>query len=339
MTALDVVRDTILVTAFVGVMMVAVEYLHVLTRGAWPRLLATAGWIQVPVGVLLGTLPGCLGSFAVVALYSHRMISFGALVGCMIATSGDEAFVMLALFPERAVEIMLILAAVGLLAGVATDRLYRPHGSPGRCEEDLLHAGEDCRALEPPLLPVRPPRWTLARGALVTATALFVLAVATGGAGPERWSWLRWTLLLAGSFGCFVSLTAPQHFLEEHLWRHVALRHVPQVFLWTLGALAVTALIERLLPVEHLGETGRWLALGAAALLGLIPESGPHLLVVTLFDRGVVPLSVLLTSSIVQDGHGMLPLLAWSRADFLRVKAINLAIGLAVGAALLALGR
>jgi hypothetical protein len=33
----------------------------------------------------------------------------------------------------------------------------------------------------------------------------------------------------------------------------------------------------------------------------------------------------------VQDGHGMLPLLADSRRDFLKIKAINLFVGLVAG--------
>jgi hypothetical protein len=41
-------------------------------------------------------------------------------------------------------------------------------------------------------------------------------------------------------------------------------------------------------------------------------------------------------SSIVQDGHGMPPLLADSRPDLVKVKAINLLVGLAVGAAMMA---
>ena len=81
-----------------------------------------------------------------------------------------------------------------------------------------------------------------------------------------------------------------------------------------------------------------WTLLIAAALVGLIPESGPHLVFVTLYAGGRIPLSVLVTNSIVQDGHGMLPLLAHSRRDFLRVKTLNLVLGLAVGVAMLALG-
>ena len=68
-----------------------------------------------------------------------------------------------------------------------------------------------------------------------------------------------------------------------------------------------------------------------AWLAGLIPESGPHLLFLTLFAKGAIPFSILMASSIVQDGHGMLPLLAHSRIDFLRIKGINFAVGLVVG--------
>lgn len=41
--------------------------------------------------------------------------------------------------------------------------------------------------------------------------------------------------------------------------------------------------------------------------------------------------SVLLDSSIVQDGHGMLPLLAHSRRSFLGIKLVNFVAGLLVG--------
>ncbi|MDD5230861.1 MAG: putative manganese transporter, partial [Candidatus Marinimicrobia bacterium] len=81
---------------------------------------------------------------------------------------------------------------------------------------------------------------------------------------------------------------------------------------------------------QYFSET-RLLILVIACLVGLIPESGPHLIFVTMFARGLAPFSVLLASSIVQDGHGMLPLLAHSRRDFIRVKLINFGFGLLIG--------
>jgi hypothetical protein len=52
---------------------------------------------------------------------------------------------------------------------------------------------------------------------------------------------------------------------------------------------------------------------------------------VTLFAEGMIPFSILLASSIAQDGHGMLPLLAESKRSFIVVKLINLIYALAFG--------
>jgi hypothetical protein len=76
-------------------------------------------------------------------------------------------------------------------------------------------------------------------------------------------------------------------------------------------------------------EKNLLLVLLIAVLLGVIPESGPHLVFVTLFARGSIPMSILLASSIVQDGHGTLPLLAVSTRAFRAAEKINYPILLA----------
>ena len=74
------------------------------------------------------------------------------------------------------------------------------------------------------------------------------------------------------------------------------------------------------------------------ALLGIVPESGPHLIFVMMYAEGLVPFSVLFTTSFVQDGHGMLPLLSYSLKDSALVKLLNLVFGVTVGGILFALG-
>jgi hypothetical protein len=74
------------------------------------------------------------------------------------------------------------------------------------------------------------------------------------------------------------------------------------------------------------------------AFLGIVPESGPHLIFVMMYAQGLIPFSVLLTTSIVQDGHGMLPLLAYSLKDSLLIKIFNLSYGLMIGGFLYAIG-
>lgn len=325
------------VTAFVALMMIAVEYLNVLTRGAWARGLAASRPRQYLLAVVLGATPGCLGAFAVVALYSHRMVSFGALVAAMIATSGDEAFVMLALFPGTAVLLMGGLALVGAATGVITDRLL-PATADSSGHGFEVHQEDDCQCFPGRLVLDQLREPSAARGSLALATLLFLAALASGSGLAPASVWIRGLLLGLGAFALFAVLTVPDHFLEEHLWRHVVLQHVPRIFVWTAGALALTEGATRFWPQATPSATAHWLALAGASLLGLIPESGPHLLFVTLFEQGLLPVSTLVASSIVQDGHGTLPLLAYSRSDFLKVKAINLVVGFAIGAALMAVG-
>ena len=58
-----------------------------------------------------------------------------------------------------------------------------------------------------------------------------------------------------------------------------------------------------------------------------------------MYAKGLVPLSVLVTSAIVQDGHGMLPLLSYSVRDSVMLKSINLGFGLIIGLGLFWAGR
>jgi hypothetical protein len=149
---------------------------------------------------------------------------------------------------------------------------------------------------------------------------------------------MRITLLAVCLFTIFVVATVPDHFLEEHLWEHVARKHATRIFVWTFGAMLATRVISHHVGVEQWIHENPLSLLILACLVGVIPESGPHLLFVTLYAEGTIPFSVLLASSIVQDGHGMLPLLGESLRVFAAVKAINVLVGLVVGLLVLACG-
>jgi len=59
---------------------------------------------------------------------------------------------------------------------------------------------------------------------------------------------------------------------------------------------------------------------------------------VTLYAKGAMPLSILLANSIVQEGHGLLPLLADSKRSVLAIKVFKFVMGYVLGAAALAAG-
>ena len=176
------------------------------------------------------------------------------------------------------------------------------------------------------------------RGILCALILFFLFYFLIGDIGPEEWNWLKITILLTMSIALFIVLTVPDHFLEEHLWEHIVLEHVPRIFLWTLGALFVLHILIEQIGLNGMGSESNWFLMAIAALIGLIPESGPHVFFITSYAKGLIPISILLVSSVIQDGHGLLPMLAYSRRDFLLIKMIKFIIGLGLGYGLLLLG-
>ncbi|KPK36258.1 MAG: hypothetical protein AMK70_02905 [Nitrospira bacterium SG8_35_1] len=329
----DSLTHAVMITGFVFIMMLVVEYLNVLTGGLWQRGFQGSRWRQYLLAGLLGVTPGCLGAFAVVALYSHRVLSLGAVVTAMIATSGDESFVMFSMIPKTALFISLILFVVGLIAGFLTDTLFREKAAntEGCAQEFELHGLEACTCFPWGQIREQWRRCSLARGALSVILLLLIFGLLTGQLGPPAWNWIRITVFLISVAAIFIVSTVPDHFLEEHLWEHVAKVHIPRVFIWTFGALFLMHLLIGHLQLKDWMQQNQLIMLAVASLVGIVPESGPHLIFLTLFTEKAIPFSILLASSIVQDGHGMLPLLAESRRDFIRIKVINLVVGLMVG--------
>ncbi|MCX8123213.1 MAG: arsenic efflux protein [Spirochaetes bacterium] len=336
-TLLEVIKESLFITMFVIVIMLLVEYINVVTQGKIANL-KTTRFKQYVISVVLGIIPGCLGGFAAAAMYSHGAITLGAIVATMIATSGDEAFVMFAMFPVVAIYLNIALATIGIAAGYCTDIIFKKHVHAEHCCDGLVvhdeipfmhYTLENILSLWKNL--------SLSRASLMSLLAVALLLIVSGFFHQEE-GFIKIALPVIITIAIIIVAIVPEHFLQEHLWEHVIKRHLLRIFLWTLSALIVIHLLVDIMHLDSLIHSARWVILIIAALIGVIPESGPHLLFVVMFAKGLVPLSVLVTSSIVQDGHTMLPLLAQSRKDFLLIKGINLIVGLIVGSIIMAAG-
>lgn len=377
---IDIIRNSILITGLVVIMMMMIESLNIESRGLIFTGLKKTRIGQVVVSALLGLIPGCIGGFAAVSLYTHRIISFGALVAMMIASSGDEAFVMLAMIPDKAMQIFLILFAIAVVCGIAVDLvrekvLKKRRGLPAtdrRLADDKfeIHEHEEDASGGHR----RHLGWK--RAVLFIGVIFFIAALLTGNLGHEHatpeacgaentehvhshghehdevghetyhgahnhgqglslnllsedWMYILFaglSLIVLGVL-CFAS----DHFVEDHLWNHIVKKHLPSIFLWTFGVLALLGF-----GLAHV-DIGQWISGNTALMIllavaiGIIPESGPHMVFVTLYATGIVPFPVLLASCISQDGHSSLPLLAESKISFLWAKVINCAAALLFG--------
>ncbi len=330
-------KQTVIITVFVLFMMVVIEYINVQSKNIWADRLRQSPFLQIIIAALLGITPGCMGAFTVVSLYTHRMISFAGLVTVMIATSGDESFVMFALFPGKALLLNGILLVIAVAAGWIVHMFNRknvstaPHGF-------VIHEHEYCKCFSKSIIIPQLKKISFERAVLLLSTLVFTSLLLSGIFVSPKWDWKKITFLTGSLFLFFVFMTAPEHFLKEHMYNHILKKHVLRIFLWTWGAFIVLHFIQTNALLSNLVRDKSYIILLIAVIIGIIPESGPHLVFVTLFSQNLLPFSILLTNSIVQDGHGMLPLLAESRKDFIKVKAINMLVGLAIGFIMLQFG-
>ncbi len=372
----ETLGHALMITGFVAVMMLVIEYLNVATRGTWEKALSRHTRGQVLLSGGLGATPGCLGAYAVTSLYVHRVITFGSLVAAMVASCGDEAFVMLAMFPERAVQLLGLLFLAGVATGVLTDLLFKQRRTEsGQYREDYTAVHQDEQRCTPFSRREIIDQWRRCSPHRLWLTAflvLFLVGVYSGSIGHQHfelggesghdehaecvhehdenhagehghgahgeWDWIRITLLLTGLVGLLIVVTVPEHFLSEHLWNHLFRVHVWRILLWTFGAMLVIRVLTNHVDVAGIAVDNRVLLLLLACVVGIIPESGPHMVFVSLYAEGAIPFSTLLASCVVQDGHGMIPMLAHSRRAFFGVKLINFAVGLAIGLLGLLLG-
>ena len=375
---IDILRNSVLITGLVVVMMMMIESLNIESRGMVFKGLRRTKFGQVIVAALLGSVPGC-------------MFSFGALVAMMIASSGDEAFVMLAMIPEQALIIFAILFVLAVFVGVITDRIHdRLHarhchkesheecGAESVCDEGYvvheMEDGHDHHGNPEKEHSKRHFGWR--RIVMFVGLAVFIAALATGRLGHDHGAhgkcdhavhaheghqhetcvhsehdheecghaaeatfhvdllsedWMN--VLFAGLsvVMLLVLIFGSDHFVEGHLWNHIIKKHLPVIFAWTFGVLLVLGITLQYVDITSWISDNTVLMILLATLIGIIPESGPHMIFVTLFAAGVVPLPVLLASCISQDGHASIPLLAESRRSFLWAKIINCGVAIAAG--------
>lgn len=385
----DALRNSILITGLVVVMMMMIESINIESRGIFFKGLRKTKTGQVVIGALLGSIPGCMGGFATVSLYTHRMLSFGALVAMMIASSGDESFIMLAMIPDKALILFAVLFILAILVGIIVDKVYdlkhaqhchkHEHDECGvetDCEGFELHehgceheCGHEVTS-ETKGRVEKSRHYGWKRICMFIGLTIFIAALATGQLGHDHSAhaghvhseqccehnhttecsehdheavhshgsfnllsedWMN--VLFAGLsvIILLVLLFASDHFVNEHLWKHIIRKHLPTIFAWTFGVLLVLGIALQYIDIKHWTSTNTALMIVLATLIGIIPESGPHLIFLTLYASGAVSFPVLLASSISQDGHASIPLLAESKKSFLWAKLINCAVALLAG--------
>jgi hypothetical protein len=335
-----------MITSLVLVMMLLIEYFNVLTKGKWGNNLYKSRFKQVFISALFGLVPGCIGGFAIVSMFTHNLVNFGALVATMIASSGDEAFVMFSMIPKTAIILNVVIFAIAIIAGLITNLFVKSYTIPFPDKTHMVIHSHEIGHTSPSWKTIREnlTRISFQRAVLILGLLMFLFGIITGQFehggheiehvgehGHSEWGLENFLFVGLTLVALYILLMVDEHFLEEHLWEHIIKKHFLKIFLWTFGALLGIELLMNYMDITPWLQRNQLTILLIAVLVGIIPESGPHLIFVTLFFNNTIPFSILLANSIVQDGHSALPLLAESKKNFFLMKAINLLAGLIVG--------
>ena len=398
-----ILQQTLIITTLVIGMMMVIEFINVRTGGLWSKRLQKSPWIQILFAIIMGVIPGCLGTYTVVSLYVHRVVNFPALMAALITTTGDEAFFMFSLFPEKALLINLILIVLAIIIatilqfslknkfiGLKDKEMSFPIHENESCSHSHHHHHSVKKNIKN-ISFVRALLITLCLGVLTLVLSGVIdgshhLNLLMGGASEEsvihsiesqqvtespshqdcgeehhhcdyshqvtessshqdcgeehhhshggEADWIRIILIILFVAILIIVTVAEEHFLEEHLWQHVIKVHLPKIFFWTFTVILCLTILNNYVNIHDIIDSKPFIVLLIAILLGLIPQSGPHLIFLILFANGDLPLGIFLANCIVQDGHGALPLLAESREAFFVSKAIKVVVALVLGSVL-----
>ena len=391
-----ILQQTLIITTLVIGMMMVIEFINVRTGGLWSKKLQSKPWIQILFALIMGIIPGCLGTYTVVSLYIHRVVNFPALIAALITTTGDEAFFMFSLFPEKALLINLILIALAIIIASILQMTMKKKfiGLHDKEMSFPVHENESCshshhhhnnvKSNIKNISFVRALLITLSLGVLILVLSGVIdgshhLNLLMGGQSEEsvihslesqhtiannqqtyeticsehnhnhnhnhdhchshnhshdhggEADWIRLILIVLFVSILIIVIVAEEHFLEEHLWEHVIKVHLPKIFFWTFAVILCLTLLNNYVNIHDIIDSKPFIVLLIAIIIGLIPQSGPHLIFLLLFANGDLPLGIFLANCIVQDGHGALPLLAESRKAFIISKAIKIVIALIIG--------
>lgn len=129
-----------------------------------------------------------------------------------------------------------------------------------------------------------------------------------------------------------------KHFIKEHILDHIIKKHLWKIFIWIFITLFITGLFPEVFSAGNFKSINTLYLLFIAIIIGLIPTTGANIIFIIMFGNGLIPFSVLLTNSIVQEGHGLLPILGYSFRDAIKVKIYKAAFAIIIGTIIFSFG-
>ncbi|MDR1773563.1 MAG: putative manganese transporter [Clostridioides sp.] len=105
----------------IGFFILLFEYFNHITSGKFSKTIAKHRKLQPLFGALMGAIPGCGGTIALVPLYMKGSLSYGTILSSLIASLGDAAFVLMSSDIKLFLYITILLVITGVVTGYLVD--------------------------------------------------------------------------------------------------------------------------------------------------------------------------------------------------------------------------
>jgi len=287
---IEVLKETFKITSFVMVIMLIIEFLNVISKGKLAHIEKQSYFGQLIVAALLGFIPGCVGGFAAVSLYTHRLISFGALLTATVTSLGDDAFRMFPLIPGTSIKLMGILFLIGIPLGLIVDKLFgkKLESKPASAHLEVHSHDLACAHIKDNLKLPKRNSISFPRAILIAGISLYLFGILSGELSHSHnlpgsdhteihtghnhaqessvahlheheseeahgfdWNGENIAFLIITFISLIIIILVDDHFLEAHLWGHVIKKHFLNILLWTAGTLLVLALLKEYFNIEE----------------------------------------------------------------------------------------
>ncbi len=256
---------------------------------------------QVPTATLLGLLPGCGGAIIVITSFARGKVTLGAMVGALIATMGDAAFLLLTQEPTTYVKVILISAIAGILTGWMVDK-YHPGEIYTVAKVRTLHVVGEIRMRDIAYIVLAVPGLILGILGLMQIDIYgFGTSIIALGIGGAIISILIWCISPVQA----ITLS------DDHPFTRTA-EETSFVTIWVFVAFLLYEYSYAFFGLDlAVIAQAAWLYIPLlAVLIGFIPGCGPQILVTTLYLQGIIPFAGLIGNAIANDGDALFPAIA-----------------------------
>ena len=112
-TIISSLKESITITLIILFLMIVVEIFVLKFQKKIIKFFNKNKFVEYFISSLFGTIPGCVGTFAMDSLYMAGLLGFGGIIAVMISTFGDEAFLLLSMGLENKISWLIIISLMG----------------------------------------------------------------------------------------------------------------------------------------------------------------------------------------------------------------------------------